>query len=115
MRDEDIHIGDVLRIRDWNDMASEFPVDRDSGIRMPGGIWFANGMKYLCGEAFTVASAGGYLEKLNYRSCENVEDDNEWGIWAITAEMLESNLSDTSEDEDFTPISTSDLMEFLKS
>lgn len=30
MRDEEIHIGDVLRIREWDDMTNEFGMRRIS-------------------------------------------------------------------------------------
>lgn len=115
MRDEDIHVGDVLRIRDWDDMASEYSVNMISGIRLPGGIWFANKMRYLCGEVFTVASVEDRLAIPDYRSYENVEYDKAWGVWTITSDMLEPYPSDTSEDEDFTPCPVSELMEFLNS
>ena len=53
MRDEDIHIGDVLRIRQWDDMAKEFGVNDYGSI--PCRCAFTEDMCYLCGEKFTVS------------------------------------------------------------
>ena len=54
MRDEDIHIGDTLRIRSYEDMKSEFGADSDGDI--PGDIanprcsvYFLTSMSNLCG------------------------------------------------------------------
>lgn len=32
MRDEEIREGDVVRVRQWNDMANEFEIDDDGDI-----------------------------------------------------------------------------------
>lgn len=53
MRDEEIEIGDKLRIREWDDMAEEFGVDEDGDIKTK--VWFATGMRSLCGKPFTVS------------------------------------------------------------
>ena len=37
MRDEDIHIGDVLRIRQWCDLVDEFGLDEDGKISVLSG------------------------------------------------------------------------------
>ena len=52
MRLEDIHVGDRLRIRDWDDMVSEFGLN-DSGV-IPCVFGFTNMMRSLCGIEFTV-------------------------------------------------------------
>lgn len=93
MKDEDIHIGDVLRIRQWDDMVDEFGLNSYGYIECSG--VFATNMKYLCGKQFTVSS----IEYGTYYSDERVER-NSLGrmIWRITADMLEPSEEDSLED-----------------
>lgn len=56
MQKEDIRVGDVLKIRQWDDMADEFGT-----LDLMGSIYikvdqsfFVPAMKYLCGKIFTV-------------------------------------------------------------
>lgn len=95
MRDEDIHIGDVLRIRQWDDMVDEFGVDSYGNI--PCNRMFVKNMKSLCGKQFTVSETDkvcGY-----YKSEEGVEcDDISHMMWKITADMLEPLEEDFLED-----------------
>ena len=53
MRVEDIHVGDVVRIRDWDDMAQEFGVI-ESGTHIRTRPVFLEDMKYLCGQEVMV-------------------------------------------------------------
>ena len=96
MRDEDIHIGDVLRIRQWDDMVDEFKQDIDGYLRFnigvssdPIPVFFPPQLKYLCGKTFTVnkikSVGGGYF----YSSKENVERRDRVGRYVIVADMLE--------------------------
>lgn len=57
MNIEDVHIGDVLRIRDWDDMAAEFNITEDRWI--PTRFVFLPSMKHFCGKVITVKSIGG--------------------------------------------------------
>lgn len=99
MKDEDIHIGDVLRIRQWDDMVDEFGL-KPSGDIGCGGVFVKN-MKCLCGKQFTVSS----VEYGNYRSDERVERiiGQCRKMWRITADMLEpleeDFLEDTTDEE----------------
>lgn len=88
MRLEDIHVGDVLRIREWDDMVKEFGVD-GSFIKVP--FTFTNSMRYLCGQTFTVYSISRYSGKLH--SVEGIEERFE-----ISAEMLQPPFSEAPED-----------------
>ena len=63
----EFNIGDILRIRDYEDMKADHI------------LGFVPDMKYLCGQRFTVKSN----TKL-YHSEEGIE-----GGWAIIADMLE--------------------------
>ena len=111
MRDEDIHIGDVLRIRQWDDMVDEFKQDIDGDLRFnigvgsdPIPVFFPPQLKYLCGQTFTVnqikSANGGYFYSLQ----ENVEYSRDRGDrYIIVADMLEPFEEDELEiatDED---------------
>lgn len=79
MRIEDIHIGDVLRVREWDDMEAEFGLDSVGDIPCPG--LFVRGMEHLCGKIFTV-------EKI-ISGMRIVPVENDFGGWLISADMLE--------------------------
>jgi hypothetical protein len=57
MRIEDIHVGNRVRFRQWDDMAAE------CGLHSSGNIMthyvFTAEMRYLCGQEFVVADAIG--------------------------------------------------------
>lgn len=92
MRDSEIKVGDRLRIRDWNDMAVEFGMDRDGDIAIDVNnertVWFTQDMEYLCGQTFTVReivhNGKGFMSYISYISEE--PDPQEW---KIIARMLE--------------------------
>ena len=77
MKLADIHIGDTVRIREWEDMASEFGCDRNDTIKCR--FQFIEEMKDLCGKEFVVAGING--DKV----C--LDDYTLW--WNISADMLE--------------------------
>lgn len=85
MQDIKIHIGDVLQIRSFEDMKSEFGVGRDGYIHGGHGVWFGDGMEALCGNVFTVSE----FSDGEYRSIEGVEDCDDGTHWGICAWMLE--------------------------
>lgn len=90
MRDEDIHIGDVLRIRQWDDMANEF------GVNAPGSIdcrcCFITSMIYMCGKQFTVSNIYNNCGT-TYHSAEGVEYNYDVA-WNISADMLEPYIEE---------------------
>lgn len=106
MRDEDIHIGDVLRIRQWSDMVGEYgTTDLDEDyyycmIQVSPRIRFWRKMRYICGKTFTVSE----IEEIQvesdkvkvYFSEEGVEETdftiNNCYPWYICAEMLEPQI-----------------------
>jgi len=67
-------IGDVLRIRQWDDMAAEYGEYRGD-IQCEG--VFTSGMKYMCGEVFTVAEiyGGSYLSEEGFDRGWNITED----------------------------------------
>lgn len=52
VKDSEIHIGDVLRIKEWDDMVREFGTDANGYINTRYG--FRPDIKYLCGKQFCV-------------------------------------------------------------
>lgn len=97
MEDIDIHIGDVLRIRSWEDMITEFEVDEDEEI-LYDGVWFLTDMRGLCGRIFTVSNIEGDDEMgYDYQSVQGVEQIDKDATWSIRAWMLEPY----EDDEDF--------------
>lgn len=103
MCDKDIHIGDILRIRQWNDMVNEYgTTDWNEDyyycmIQVNPRIKFWRKMKYICGKTFTVSEIGDVQVESDrmkrYFSKEGVEDTdfatNRCYPWFICAEMLE--------------------------
>lgn len=81
MRLEDIRVGDVLRIRDWDDMALEFgEKDGNQGkIILTYLACFITPMKYLCGRTFTVSdiSPDGFLSSFEGHELKTCFDNPE--------------------------------------
>lgn len=104
MRDEEIEIGDKLRIREWDDMKNEFGKDGLGRIRTRAR--FLPKMRELCGSPFTVADKqrNYYADIWVYTSSEDYETINH-STFLITSDMLEratnsDELSDSPEDFD---------------
>lgn len=100
MKDEDIHIGDMVRVRQWGDLVNEYGEDChiESLVEFVRSTYdipihakrtrFTAYMEKFCGKVFTVSEA--YLSggvSIGYK----FHDDNDTGInrWFICAEMLE--------------------------
>lgn len=98
MQDSDIEVGDVLRIRQWDDMASEHMVVGDDIYICNHSRFidaFVSPMRSLCGTVFTVLRKEEHRNGLMcYESVEGFHNK-----WAITAEMLEP-LEDTIDELD---------------
>lgn len=84
VKDEDIHIGDVLRVRQWEDMVSEYGMTDDEdyyycAIKLNNDVKFLKKMAHLCGQVFTVSEDYDYEfndTKIKfYRSKE--------GVWSL--------------------------------
>ena len=88
MRDEDIHIGDTLRIRSYEDMKSEFGVDEDGDI-CGVGAYFLTIMSNLCGKEFTVSDIVKTDYGYTYLSLQEVECRAGMPPWTIKSWMLE--------------------------
>lgn len=107
MKDSEIHVGDVLRIKEWDDMVAEYGVDQEGDIKIPCdtlSIWFMGKNKDMCGRIFTVKTKTHGVYYTFYYSEENVEYDPEVRRQrTITCNMLEPFTDDEYElatDED---------------
>lgn len=63
-------VGDIVRIREWDDMVSEFGIDKVGDINC-GSSYFVSHMKKYCGSSMTIASVEN-----NYYIMK--EDDEKW-------------------------------------
>lgn len=109
--DKDIHVGDVVRVRQWNDMAKEYgiKVDNSTGRKYCSipikskHTCFSEDMEEFCGLTFTVreryrTEAHGY----GFRFVGN----SQFGRWYFAcAEMLEA----VDNDEEFDVASDKDI------
>ena len=50
----EFHVGDVIRIRQWDDMKAEYGLDHRGDIRCPG--CFVKAMKEFCGREVTITN-----------------------------------------------------------
>lgn len=94
MKDNEIHIGDVLRIREWDDMAAEFGVEWRLEYQVINCRFaFTDDMKPLCGKKFTVRGINkdNWTDRMCYLSEERAEDraSDLFLYWKISADMLE--------------------------
>lgn len=92
MKEKDIHVGDILRIRSYEDMVEEYGCD-SYGIIYSDGFCFSDVMRELCGRQFTVSEIGHdeWVPGTFFLSKEGIEcygDDDGWH-WYISAWMLE--------------------------
>lgn len=89
MNIKDIHLGDRLRVRQWDDMAAEFGYDEEGGGILCDGF-FNDKMQCLCGLSFTVAGVDGDT----VTSAEGIErvtgaDAAFRHVWFLFPDMLE--------------------------
>lgn len=89
------NVGDVLQIRQWDDMVAEFGVDESGSIEVPH--HFVPEMRGLCGQRFTVAGSYDFDDKI-YKAEEDIFQQ-----WSIDEEMLEPYPQEleTVSDSDF--------------
>lgn len=83
MKIEDIHVGDKVRIRQWDDMKKQF------GITILGSIncncKFTEEMLPLCGKTATVRLIIGTEVLLTFNDCKSIFTDK----WYFSTDMLE--------------------------
>lgn len=90
-------VGDVVRIRQWDDMLNEYGKDSDGDIVCSHNTIFCSSMKYLCGKIFIIE---GFDDEQIYGLDEADKDG-----WKIIPEMLEpAVLDDTPLNDDISNI-----------
>lgn len=103
MRDEEIRIGDIVRIREWDDMANEFEIDDDGDLRIATDLYFTKPMKKLCGKVLTVSNMyKGDNDGICYLFSEKIS-------WYVCSEMLEPYI-----DEEYYVATDEDINELLQ-
>lgn len=112
MREEFIHVGDVLRVREWEDMAAEFGINTNGNIDPRYEEYgrtsvetFYKRMRDLCGKTFTVAKIHRYSNFID----DYVAEEPEFESFSIEAWMLEP----TTPNEEIVPEEPDTLFGFL--
>lgn len=87
-------VGDRIRIRDWNDMATDFFVDDEGDISFeddPSSPYFVGDMQYLCGETGEVYDVqyNAYGDGIDRVLIELDDDDVSIDDWEISNLMIE--------------------------
>lgn len=100
MRDEDIHIGDVLYIREWDEMLSEGHLDDLGNIEIPNNsgddfVVFSKEEISRCGSEFTVKKIHKRPWGLLYES----EEDHVRGAFAVQLTTKPSHFETATDDE----------------
>ena len=123
MRDEEIKIGDRLRVRQWEDMAAEYGLtgsgfieaeierEDENGNLHESNETFTDSMRALCGHTFTVSEINRYNSFINDYDAEEPEFDD----WVIEAWMLEPDVGSVDSDEELVPEEPEGLFGFLLS
>lgn len=99
-------VGDRVRIRDWNDMATDFFVDDDGDIGFEvdsSSPYFVRDMQYLCGETGEVYDVqyNAYGDGIDRVLIELDDDDVSIDDWEISNLMIEpEECAITSDDVD---------------
>lgn len=107
MTDEEIKIGDRIRVREWDDMAAEFGVDdygniaprieyRKGGLPVTSHEIFADDMRDLCGLTFTVEYIHTYGSFIN----DYCAKEPEFGHFMFEAWMFEPIADEVIEPEE---------------
>lgn len=103
MNQSNYHVGDVLYIREWDEMAEEFGLTSGGSIMTE--IVFIHGMKELCGEKFTISSIKKCsIGVTHYLSEEGIEVYDTGHYWYITADMLTDRVAQDIDDYEFDSI-----------
>lgn len=93
MKVDEIHIGDVLRIRNWDDMMSEDVGEVPGRISRPRCcIAFIDKMRYLCDQIVHVASFQNHYGVTCINTVEGIEKTG-LNHWKLAAWMLEPVIS----------------------
>lgn len=82
-------VGDRVRIRDWDDMASEFGINEYGEI--PCKYTFAREMRDFCGQEYTISTTRNNPDGTQKLYFEDAEDGEDGFVWS--SDMCEHILS----------------------
>lgn len=102
-----IHTGDILTFRQWEDMASEFGVNLNGDI-MTSPFLFTQSMKQFCGTSIHVKNVSSRGLITTIEGHENAPFSSLILRWAFCPEMFEDTSS-------YDAISTEELSKYLNS
>lgn len=88
---EDIFVGEIVRFRQWADMAEEYGLLSSDTICVPFG--FTKEMRTLCGTTATVVSTIGSGDRVSVRLSPDP-------AWSISAAMLEPDVENDIQESD---------------
>lgn len=74
-------VGELVRIRQWDDMAKEFGVDDDGSIMCHCN--FTEGMRPLCGKYAEIVRLNGSLVELKFFNCDDLNTS-----WGYSTDMI---------------------------
>lgn len=96
MCDCQIDVGDIVTVRSWDDMASEYEVDWEGDIHIRAdGAYFTRAMRKTCGLALAVTKVDRLTEDFWLYTLEG------YGGFEFTCSMLEPiNSGDDSQEAD---------------
>lgn len=96
--DSEFKVGDLVRVRDWDDMKSQYGLDDlDGYIDCIAG--FTEDMRHLCGFEFTILNVEEYADG-RFRYDFGYPEFKRWDAtrnWYITQDMLE-RVNDAEDD-----------------
>ena len=94
--DQEFKVGDLVRIREWDEMAEFYGTDAYGDIDVNEDVMFVGDMKCLCGTESTIESIDSYCDAPRY-----LFDNEKLNKWIITGEMLEhvQNQNDSYAEE----------------
>ena len=75
-------VGELVRIRQWDDMVKEFGLDADGDIKTYAG--FVSYMKPLCGKYAEIVRLNGSLVKLKFFNCDGLNTS-----WGYSTDVIE--------------------------
>lgn len=109
----DISVGDIVRIRQWDDMAAEFGIDAWGDINCMHS--FVPAMKYYCGLEGEVVSVDYESNLIGLGPVQR--DINDCGVnfddWSISSDMLEFVSDAGSYSASYEELSDEDLRSAL--